>query len=140
MAILVRRTTKLDTGVTQESRSPCSILMTVYMFGGSEETARSLLGFGIAIAVLHNMSHRAQEAFVSNSDNLNTDWYSITALAFMVSRLAPIENIWSWITERLAHFSSLANMVHEVWHNFEAAWNELSFLSSKSRSTQCLTG
>lgn len=39
--------------------------------------------------------------------------------------LSPIENIWSWVAERLARHPSPANTVDEVWHRLEAAWNEL---------------
>ncbi|XP_055944568.1 uncharacterized protein LOC129975532 [Argiope bruennichi] len=39
--------------------------------------------------------------------------------------LSPIENIWSWVAERLAHHPSPTTTVDEVWNRHEAAWNEL---------------
>ncbi|GFX42140.1 hypothetical protein TNCV_2135551 [Trichonephila clavipes] len=41
--------------------------------------------------------------------------------------LSPIENILSWVAERLAYHSSPANTIDEVWHKLEVAWNELPF-------------
>ncbi|GFS50462.1 uncharacterized protein TNCV_3196891 [Trichonephila clavipes] len=36
-----------------------------------------------------------------------------------------IENIWSWVAERLSCHPSPANTIDEVWHGNEKAWNEL---------------
>ncbi|GFV98634.1 protein GVQW3 [Trichonephila clavipes] len=55
-----------------------------------------------------------------------------TKLAWSV-RSPAIENIRSWVAERLTGHPSPSNTVAEVWHRFEAALNELPFLSSKPR-------
>ena len=39
--------------------------------------------------------------------------------------LSPIENIWSWVAERLGRHRSPATTIDEVWHRLEAAWNDL---------------
>ena len=39
--------------------------------------------------------------------------------------MSPIENILSWVTERLDRHPSPGTMVDKVWHRLEAAWNEL---------------
>ncbi|GFU67010.1 hypothetical protein TNCV_655491 [Trichonephila clavipes] len=39
--------------------------------------------------------------------------------------LSPIENIWSWVTDRIAPHPSPTKTVDEVWHRLKATWNEL---------------
>ena len=39
--------------------------------------------------------------------------------------LSPIDNVWSWVAQRLTSHSSSATAVNDVWHRLEAALNEL---------------
>ena len=66
--------------------------------------------------------------------------YSIAVLAYMVSRSVTIENIWSWVAERLARHVSSANTVDEVWHvDLKQHGMSYLFVSPNPSSTPCLT-
>ena len=38
--------------------------------------------------------------------------------------LSPIENIWSWVVERLSRHHLPATTIDELWHRVEAEWND----------------